>query len=221
MDEILLWALPTSSVELSSFTMANFHSPSNLYYRNTLIHCHSITGLISLTDLWKAEQGLASKRPLAWIRQEVIQKLLKRLSEQTGMPIWLEAKPPESGNQSVIISIPGMLETSKTSHGIVTYTMPELALVYAQFLSENCYNWALQQLPIDPNLAAILVVGTTLDGMGLFDSSSEESSLSAGWEIPTVPLSSLTPSSSKNDHRSSCTDKSKSVATSRPSLTLV
>lgn len=75
--------------------MYEFGSLSSLSYQGLPIEYHPTTGLVCLTDLWRAQCSPASQRPLAWVRLEATQKLLKQLAQQTGVdPVWSERGHP-------------------------------------------------------------------------------------------------------------------------------
>ena len=61
--------------------MSQLGSSFSLSYQGLPIEYHPATGLVCLTDLWHAQCSPASERPLAWIRLEATQKLLKRLAQ--------------------------------------------------------------------------------------------------------------------------------------------
>jgi len=60
--------------------MSQFGSSSSLSYQGLTIEYNPATRLVSLTDLWRAQCRPASQRPLAWVRLEATQKLLKRIA---------------------------------------------------------------------------------------------------------------------------------------------
>ena len=118
-----------------------------LEYQGFPIEYHAATKLICLSDLWRAQCSLASKRPLAWIRLAATQKLLKRVSNQTSVePQWSQQQKPGTTAQKLIVGIPGNLETFEINDNFRTYATTELAVVYAHFLAPECYEWALVNL---------------------------------------------------------------------------
>ena len=109
-----------------------------LDYKGSLIHRHKETGLVCLTDMWKAEGSPPNKRPQDWIELHSTQELLKHLISKSAMTALLDKK-------GRIRAIPGVLEKFSGKFG-GTYTIPELATDYAQFLSVEFHRWALTAL---------------------------------------------------------------------------
>lgn len=111
----------------------------DLTYNGSVIHRHSGNGLVSLTDMWKAEGSPPNKQPRDWMRLEATIDLLKRMSEQMGVtPIW--------GSKGVIKGVPGILEAKRGGIAPGTYAIPALAIDYAQNLSVEFHQWALTAL---------------------------------------------------------------------------
>lgn len=166
----------------------NYFPDNNLHYQSFIIHRQPDTGLVCLTDMWKAQCSPAKNRPLVWVRLDTTQTLLKRLVEQTGtVPVWSKSKQKGRSSQQIITEIPGILETTEEGGELRTYSTTELAVVYARFLSVECYEWAL----------TALVEGSE-EGVKLVEQIEEEvkaerkrqlsrrALIAAGWAVPII-----------------------------------
>src|SRR5262249_5479990 len=128
--------------------------------------------------------------------------LLKSLVEQTGLvPIYFEKHLGEE----TISAIPGFLETRQEGRELLTYATPELAIVYARFLSAECYEWALTTLVEDreenANHIGQVEEATSEDAIQL---SRRRALISVGWTMPiivgiTLPHKALADDFSHND----------------------
>lgn len=127
--------------------MSNFSSSDNLVYRGAMIRRNPKTGLVCLTDMWKAQGGPANKEPLAWVRLDATQELLKLLSDQTGAaPVWSDRKHKGRSTKPIMIGLPKILETKRGGTAPGTYATSQLAVDYAQILSVEFHQWALNAL---------------------------------------------------------------------------
>ena len=168
--------------------MNNLRETGNLHYQGLIIHRQPETGLVCLTDMWQAQCSPAKNRPLAWVRLEATQELLKRLVKQTGaVPVWVERKHQAHSSERTITEIPGIFETTRVG-GIQTYSTPDLAVVYARFLAVECYEWALRALVEGSEEGANLVEQqikqeAKSEGEKLF---SRRALIAAGWAVPIV-----------------------------------
>jgi hypothetical protein len=143
------------------------------------------TGLVCLTDLWKAEKGSEKKRPLAWVRKISTQNLLQRLADRHGVtPVW---SIPKQGDSSIITSIRGVLETTKAENALRTYAIPELAVAYAKFLSDECYTWALTTLVSDIEATENLISAVEAEAEAIESRKLKRRALlAAGWAVPAI-----------------------------------
>ena len=181
------------------------YSENNLYYQGLLIHRQADTGLACLTDLWKAQGSPAKNRPLAWMCLEATQELLKRLVEQTGAdPIWSERKQKAHPSEPIITEIPGLLETIREGGELLTYASTELAVVYARFLSVECYEWVLANLvegsEDEANYLEHVEARAKAKRQREF---SRRALIAAGWAVPVVlgvGLSKVSSASSISPH---------------------
>ena len=143
--------------------MSNFQKGTALVYEGSMIHRNAKSGLVCLTDMWKAEGSPANKEPLAWIRLEATQELLKHICDQTGtVPVWSEWKRGKRETKKVIAQVPGFLEPKRGGTAPGTYASSQFAVDYAQILSVDFHQWALDALverieeEIDPKKALSL-----------------------------------------------------------------
>lgn len=159
-----------------------------LIYQGLPIKRHQATGLISLTDLWQAQCAPTQQRPLAWVRLEATQKLLKHLAGQTGIePLYAERQRSGQAAERLIMAIPDGLETLETDGDLQTYATLELAVVYARYLSADCYEWALANLVEAPHLAEQWQrVQTQAERQTERRSMTRRAVIAAGWAIPVV-----------------------------------
>ncbi|NEQ66798.1 MAG: KilA-N domain-containing protein [Symploca sp. SIO2D2] len=168
--------------------MTDFTS-SNFQYQGLSIRRQPGTGLVCLTDLWKAQCSPTKDRPLAWIRLELTQLLLKRLAEETGVvPVWSERKRKGNHSQRIITEIPGILETRSEEGKLLTYSSTELAVVYARFLSAECYEWALTTLAEGSEEEANLVEQMEQEAQLAQKRkvSRRRALIAAGWAVPVI-----------------------------------
>jgi hypothetical protein len=127
--------------------MSNSPRGTALVYEGSMIHRNAKNGLVCLTDMWKAEGSPANKEPLAWIRLEATQELLKHLCDQTGtVPVWSEWKRGKRETKKVVTQVPGFLEPKRGGVAPGTYASSQFAIDYAQILSVDFHQWALNAL---------------------------------------------------------------------------
>jgi hypothetical protein len=173
--------------------MSHFGSSSSLSYQGLPIEYHPVTGLVCLTDLWRAQCSPASQRPLAWVRLEATQKLLKRLARQSGVdPLWSERQHPGQEIKRLIAEIPGILETNEEDSDLRTYATSNLVVVYAYYLAPECYEWALANLAEGTALVeqwSALQSETQLQERR--KAFTRRAVLAAGWSIPVVSALAL------------------------------
>jgi hypothetical protein len=126
---------------------------------------------------------------MTWIRLDTTQALLKRLVEQRGaVPVWSERKKKGHPNQEIITEIPRILETTREDGVLLTYSTTELAVVYARFLSVECYEWALTALVEgnegQANLVEQIEKETSLGRERML--SRRRALIAAGWAVPVI-----------------------------------
>lgn len=108
----------------------------SLVYKNTSIRIHPDNGLVSITDLWKAEGSSAGRRPDKWRNLVETQEFLESLSKGIQDSV-------ERNKDGKIITVYGLLETVSGGDRRLqgTFANPPIALAYARSLSEKCYQW--------------------------------------------------------------------------------
>ena len=116
--------------------MTTLSKPSDLHYRDLLVRCPTETGLICLSDLWIADRSPTGKKPSSWIQLKSTQKLFRRLIQATDEVL--------CGQR--ITEIPGIFETDGLNEEC--YAAIEIAVIYARFLSAECFEWALAHLAL-------------------------------------------------------------------------
>lgn len=84
--------------------------------------------LVCLDDLWQAHCAPIKQRPLIWSKEPHTQELLRNVSSNYRLVF---STTPEGVNQ--------------------TWASPEIALLYAQFLGDDCYNWVKTSFALDVN----------------------------------------------------------------------
>jgi hypothetical protein len=163
---------------------------NSFLYQGQTIHRQSETGLICLTDLWQIQGSIFEKTPLDWVRLETTQKLLKGLVEPNEtVVVWSEseAKGQSSANEPLIAEVPGVLEVTQEGNELWTYATEELAVVYARFLSVDCYEWALENLVEgDQQEADYLESVETRTKARRQKEFSRRALIAAGWAVPVV-----------------------------------
>ena len=161
-----------------------------IYYQGKTIHRQAETGLICLTDLWNFQGSVEAKSPLNWVRLETTQTLLSSLVDPNEtVVVWAEdsAKEPSNTNQQLIAEIPGILETTKQGQELWTYATEELVVVYARFLSAECYQWSLEYLVEgDREEADYLEIVEARAKAKRQKQFSRRALIAAGWAIPVV-----------------------------------
>lgn len=168
--------------------MTNLPKADNLHYQGLRIDRQPETGLVCLTDMWKAQCSPAKNRPLTWVCLESTQELLKRLVRKTGtVPVWSERKQKDNPSGRIVTEIPAILETTREG-GLRTYSTPELAVVYARFLAVECYEWALTALVEGSEEGANLVEQqiqkeAKSEGEKQF---TRRALIAAGWAVPVI-----------------------------------
>ena len=108
----------------------------NLAYKGVAIRRKQEDGLLSITDLWKAEGSPSSKRPDKWFKspeaQDYLESLLKSIKDSV--------KRDENGK---IIGAASLLEVvrggDRSYQG--TFANPPVAIAYGRYLSEECGAW--------------------------------------------------------------------------------
>ena len=167
--------------------MTNLNS---FLYQGQTVHRQSETGLICLTDLWQVQGSIFEKTPLDWVRLKTTQKLLKGLVEPNEtVVVWSEseAKGQSSANEPLIAEVPGVLEVTQEEDELRTYATEELAVVYARFLSVDCYEWALENLVEgDQQEADYLESVETRTKARRQKQFSRRALIAAGWAVPVV-----------------------------------
>jgi hypothetical protein len=163
---------------------------NSFLYQGQTIHRQSETGLICLTDLWQVQGSIFEKTPLDWVRLKTTQKLLKGLVEPNEtVVVWSEseAKVQSSTNEPLIAEVPGVLEVTQEGDELRTYATEELAVVYARFISVECYEWALENLVEgDQQEADYLESVETRTKARRQKEFSRRALIAAGWAVPVV-----------------------------------
>ena len=175
--------------------MSQFGSSSSLSYQGLSIEYLPATGLVCLTDLWRAQCSPASQRPLAWVRLEATQKLLQRLTQQTGVdPLLSKRQRPGQEPEQLIMAIPGILETTEEDGDLRTYATSDLAVVYARYIAPECYDWALANLAEG---TALVEQWSALQSQAQLQERrkgfTRRAVIAAGWSIPVVTTLGLQP----------------------------
>ena len=173
--------------------MSQFGSSSSLSYQGLPIEYHPATGLVCLTDLWSAQCSPACKRPLAWVRLEATQKLLKQLAQQTGFePLWSKRQHPGQEPERLIVVIPTILETIELDGELRTYATTDLTVVYACYLAPECYEWALVNLAQGTALVELWFAQQSQSELQKRRKAfSRRAVIAAGWSIPVVTALAL------------------------------
>jgi hypothetical protein len=194
--------------------MTNLNS---FLYQGQTVHRQSETGLICLTDLWQVQGSIFEKTPLDWVRLKTTQKLLKGLVEPNEtVVVWSEseAKGQSSANEPLIAEVPGVLEVTQEEDELRTYATEELAVVYARFLSVDCYEWALENLVEgDQQEADYLESVETRTKARRQKQFSRRALIAAGWAVPVVlsvglQQKAVAAGSGHNDHNDNYSDHS-------------
>lgn len=81
-----------------------------------------------------AERSSSNKSPSRWAQLSSAQKLFKSFIQVTD----------EASDEQVITEIPGIFELDKLDEKI--YAAADITVVYARFLSIECYEWAIDNL---------------------------------------------------------------------------
>jgi hypothetical protein len=168
--------------------MTNF-SENNLCYQGLAIRRQPETGLVCLTDIWKTHRNSVKNDPLDWVCLDTTQVLLRQLVKQTSIiPIWSQHKQKGQPGEEIIIGIPGILETTNVDEDLLTYSTPELAVVYARFLSVKCYEWALTALVEGSEQGGNLVkqLEEKVPSEHAKKLSRRRALIAAGWAIPLI-----------------------------------
>ncbi|MFM2304382.1 MAG: hypothetical protein RLZZ135_1792 [Cyanobacteriota bacterium] len=173
--------------------MSHFSALSSLSYQGFSIDYHHATGLICLTDLWHAQSSPTSERPLAWVRMETTQVILKRLAQQTTVePLWSERQHSVQGADRLIVGVPGILETVTEDGDLRTYATTNLSIVYANFLASECHEWAMTNLtPGSAPIEQIIVPQSPAKLQQQRRTFNRRAVILAGWSIPVVSVLSL------------------------------
>jgi prophage antirepressor-like protein len=110
-------------------------------YKNVLIRCRQEDGLISISDIWKAEGKPRKGRPDEWIKSRLVQEQLKAIAEDIAATV----KYYPNG---AIACVEGFLEIVRGGIDVVQGVLgnPDFAIGYAKFLSEECGQWVEQKL---------------------------------------------------------------------------
>lgn len=114
---------------------------NNLLYKGVFIRRRQEDDLISISDMWKAEEKPRYLRPDLWIKSRSVQSKLKAIAE---LQLDLVGYYPNGS----INAIPGVLQIVRGGHlgtqGV--FANLELAIGYADFLGVTCGQWARQNL---------------------------------------------------------------------------
>lgn len=112
----------------------------SLLYKNVCIRCRD-DGLISISDIWKAEGKPRRGRPDDWIKSRSTQDQLRAIAKDTAAII----KYYPNGS---IASVERFLEIVKGGINVIQGVLGNTAFAigYAKFLSEECGQWVEQKL---------------------------------------------------------------------------
>jgi hypothetical protein len=157
---------------------------SSLLYRDSIIRVRQQSASICLSDLWRGQGSPNGKEPLAWLSQPLTQNLLRKLA---GLDT------PDAGDPQITITeIPSILESIQiqSDESLSVFSRTDLAVLYAQFLANESYEWAMTTL-VDGEVA-YSDVGEDAEGRAE-SSISRRLLMTAGWSIPIILGVLLTP----------------------------
>jgi hypothetical protein len=102
--------------------MSNSQKGTDLVYKGSMIHRDPKSGLVCLTDMWKAQGCPEEKRPNDWVNLPQTRDLIRVLTQNT--------------------ELSGIYKTRRGKGG-GSYAVPDLAIAYAEYLSAEFHAWAL------------------------------------------------------------------------------
>lgn len=122
-------------------------SKSDCTYKGVLIRRREKDGLISISDIWKAEGKPRMGRPDEWIKSRSVQEKLRAIAEETGAAV----KYYPNGS---IACIEGVLDIVRGGGTLVqgVFGNNEFAIAYAKALNSECGGWASQNFSTKPNV---------------------------------------------------------------------
>lgn len=114
-------------------------------YKGVLIRRREKDGLISLSDMWKAEGKPRMGRPDEWIKSRSVQEELRAIAEEA------EATVKHYPNGS-IACVEGFLEIVRGGSNVIQGALgnTKFAIDYAKTLSLECGQWASQNFSTKP-----------------------------------------------------------------------
>lgn len=137
-----------------------------LQFRGTVIRRPELSPLICLTDLWIAV-GNPDLRPTLWLQNHAGAALRKYQGQAADEQV----------------EIPGVVEIDPQDNAI--YSIPEVAILYARFLSRECYEWALETLVSAPQPVQ-RSAGSQRQRVAQSSGFAKQALVAAGWMLPML-----------------------------------
>ncbi len=118
-------------------------SESGCTYKGVLVRCRKKDGLVSLSDMWKAEGKPRMGRPDEWIKSRSVQERLKAIAEETETAVKYYAN-------GSIACVEGVLDIVRGGSNLVqgVFGNTDFAIAYAKALNSECGEWAEQNLVV-------------------------------------------------------------------------
>ncbi|MBR8833358.1 MAG: hypothetical protein DSM106950_04765 [Stigonema ocellatum SAG 48.90 = DSM 106950] len=115
------------------------------------------------------------------------------MAKQTSAdPLWSERQHPGQEPKNLIVAIPGILETTKKDGDLRTYATTDLVVVYARYLAQECYEWALANLAEETaSVEEWLAHQSQRDLQKRRKVFTRRAVIAAGWSIPVVSALAL------------------------------
>jgi prophage antirepressor-like protein len=122
-------------------------SEADWIYKGVLIRRREKDGLVSISDVWKAEGKPRMGRPDEWIKSRSVQEELRAIAEETGATV----KYYPNGS---IACVEGVLDIVRGGGSLVqgVFGNSKFAIGYADALSCVCGQWAAQNFAPKPNV---------------------------------------------------------------------
>jgi len=122
-------------------------SEADWTYKGVLIRRREKDGLVSFSDLWKAEGKPRMGRPDEWIKSRSVQQQLRAIAEETGSVV----KYYPNGS---IACVEGVLDIVRGGGSLVqgVFGNSEFAIAYAKTLNSECGKWAAQNFSPEPSI---------------------------------------------------------------------
>jgi phage anti-repressor protein len=112
-------------------------SEADWTYKGVLVRRREKDGLVSISDLWKAEGKPRMGRPDEWIKSRSVQEQFRAIAEETGAAV----KYYPNGS---IACVEGVLDIVRGGGSLVqgVFGNSEFAIAYAKALNSECGEWA-------------------------------------------------------------------------------